>query len=33
MEQDPPVAEVEQAMTVVAACIKLASAEYDAGNR
>lgn len=26
----PPVAEVEQAMTVVAACIRLASAEYDA---
>ncbi len=25
----PPVAEVEQAMAVVAACIKLASAEYD----
>lgn len=28
----PPVAEVEQAMTVVAACIKLASAEYDADH-
>lgn len=29
----PPVAEVEQAMAVVAACIKLASVEYDEGNR
>lgn len=28
----PPVAEVEQAMTVVAACIRLASAEYDGRN-
>ncbi|HRQ39170.1 MAG TPA: aminotransferase class I/II-fold pyridoxal phosphate-dependent enzyme [Chloroflexota bacterium] len=28
----PPVAEVEQAMTVVAACIKLASAEYEERN-
>lgn len=28
----PPIAEVEQAMTVVAACIKLASAEYDDRN-
>lgn len=28
----PPVAEVQQAMEVVAACVKLASAEYDAAN-
>lgn len=28
----PPIAEVEQAMTVVAACIRLASAEYDGRN-
>ncbi len=28
----PPVAEVEAAMEVVALCVKLASAEYDAGN-
>ncbi len=28
----PPLADVEQAMAVVAACIKLASAEYDTAN-